>query len=316
MEFTNEKLLSYSKPISNTEETRCKNAIRMISNALKDKGFNEKQEIKLSFIDTYAYETRLKKGSREIKLLVQGSYANNTNVKVNSDVDVAVIQENVFNTNYRTGVTDENYGFISSNYRNDQYKKDIYDDLTSYFGQGNVKWNNKCLSIEGNSYRTDSDAVPARRNRDYRGDYRIASENYIGGIRIVPDKGEPVINYPEQHIENGRDKNNATNRYFKKNVRIIKKIRYLMIDNQIGSASKVSSFMLESLLWNIPNYMFTTDSNYLDRFNELLSYIKNNSNLDTYKEANGIKPLCANEEDKHNLTQFIIDLDKFFEPLN
>lgn len=316
MEFTNEKLLSYSKPISNTEETRCKNAIQMISNALKDKGFNEEEEIKLSFADTYAYETRLKKGSREIKLLVQGSYANNTNVKVNSDVDVAVIQENVFNTTYRTGVTDENYGFISSNYRNDQYKKDIYDDLTSYFGQGNVKWNNKCLSIEGNSYRTDSDAVPARRNRDYRGDYRIASENYIGGIRIVPDKGEPVINYPEQHIENGRDKNNATNRYFKKNVRIIKKIRYLMIDNQIGSASKVSSFMLESLLWNIPNYMFTTDSNYLDRFNKLLSYIKSNSNLDTYKEANGIKPLCANDEDKRNLTQFIIDLDKFFEPLN
>ncbi|PZL72160.1 nucleotidyltransferase [Enterococcus plantarum] len=315
MEFNNEMLISYSKPLSFTEENRCKNAIQMISTALKNEGYSETEGITLSFSDTYAYETRLKKGSREIKLLVQGSYANKTNVKASSDVDVAVIQENVFNTNYRAGVTDKNYGFSSSAYRSDQYKKDIYDDLISYFGPGSVEWNNKCLSIEGNSYRTDSDAVPARRNRDYRGDYRMDSTNYVGGIRIVPDKGEPIVNYPEQHIENGRNKNNSTNHYFKKNVRIIKKIRYLMKDARISSADNVSSFMLESLLWNIPDYLFTTEADYLKKFEGILNYIKNSSSWDEYKEANGIKPLCGTAQEKSNLIQFITDLNNFFEPV-
>lgn len=316
MNFTNDQLISFSKPVSDSEETRCKNAINMISNALKNNGFSEPEDIKLSFSDTYAFETRLKKGSREIKLLVQGSYANNTNVKANSDVDVAVIQEDVFNTEYRAGVTDSNYGFSNSGYVSNQYKKDVYDDLVLYFGTGSIEWNNKCLSIEGNSYRTDSDAVPARRNRDYRNDYGNRSENYVGGIRIVPDRGEAIVNYPEQHIENGRDKNNSTNHYFKKNVRIIKKMRYLMKDNGINSAERISSFMLESLLWNIPDQKFITTQSYLDKFQGLVNYIRVNSNFDTYKEANGIKPLCKNDEDKRSLTQFIIDLDRFFEPVS
>ena len=314
MNFTNSQLISFSKPVSDTEETKCKKAISMISNALKNKGFSEIQDIKLSFSNTNAYETRLKKDSREIKLLVQGSYANNTNVRASSDVDVAVIQEDVFYTEYRSGIAKEDYGFTSSNYSARQYKKDIYDDLTNYFGSGNVLWNNKCLSIEGNGYRADSDAVPARRNRDYTSDYRRDTENYISGICIVPDLGDPVINYPEQHIENGRNKNNATNSYYKKNVRILKKIRYLMKDNGIISADKVSSFMLESLLWNIPNNIFIADENYLDRFKRIINYIKANNNWNTYKEANGIKALCKDETEKSNMTSFFRDLDAFFEP--
>lgn len=216
MEFTNEQLVSYSKPVSNTEEEKCKNAINMIGKALINKGFVESQSIRLSVQDTYAYESRFKKNGREIKLLVQGSYANNTNVRANSDVDVAVIQEDVFNTVYRTGVEDSTYGFTTNNYGADQYKKDVYEDLVSQFGVSEVHWKNKCLSIEGNSYRTPSDAVPARRYRDYRNDYSNDANNYHGGIRIVPDNGLAIVNYPEQHIKNGREKNIATHQYYKK----------------------------------------------------------------------------------------------------
>ena len=39
-------------------------------------------------------------------------------------------------------------------------------------------------------------------------------------------------------------------------VRVIKKMRHLMSDFGYSSANNVSSFGLESLLWNIPDYVF------------------------------------------------------------
>ena len=65
---------------------------------------------------------------------------------------------------------------------------------------------NKSIKIHGNTYRKDADSVPCRRYRDYRGDYQKDTKNYIPGIVITPDHGSRIINYPEQHIANGRKK--------------------------------------------------------------------------------------------------------------
>ena len=106
MKFTETMLDGYSQPLSATEDQHCKNAIRMVSDALKKLGFTDDgKEIGLLYPDTYAYSLQMRSvsGSRKIKIFVQGSYANNTNVRTESDVDVAVIQEEVFTTEYRTG---------------------------------------------------------------------------------------------------------------------------------------------------------------------------------------------------------------------
>lgn len=315
MKFTEEQIIKYSKPISDTEENKCKNAINMISNALKNMGYIEKEKIQLAYMDTFAYETTLQKNNRKIKLLIQGSYANNTNVRAESDVDIAVIQEDVFISNYRTGVVNSDYKFCNSDYTFIEYKRDIYNSLVNQFGTDNVKWKSKCLFVNGNSYRVDSDTVPARRNRDYRNDFTYNPMNYIGGISIISDEGETFVNYPEQHIKNGRDKNKSTNLYYKKMVRIIKKIRYIMIDNHISSASKINSFMLESLLWNIPDYKYINDLKYTGKFQGIINYLKYISikNISSYKEANGIKKLCETKEKEQNLVDFIEELDTFFE---
>lgn len=313
MKFTNEQLVSYSKPLSDTEETKCKNAITMISKLLQNKGYKETEGIQVAIPNTYAYETRLRKNGREIKILVQGSHANKTNVKNDSDVDIAIIQENVFNSKYRPVVTNSSYGFVNSEYIAQQYKKDIYDDLVSNFGSEQVNWNNKCLSVNGNSYRVDVDVVPARRYRNYSNDYLYDAKNYIGGIYIVPDEGPVIINYPEQHILNGKIKNNETNKYYKKNVRIVKKLRYLMKEQYWESADSVSSYMLESLLWNLPNGLFIQDESYQERLSNLINYVVNHpDSLGDYKEVNGIKNLCANTPDKNNLIRFVKDLVTFF----
>ena len=113
----------------------------------------------------------------------------------------------------------------------------------------------------------------------------------------------------------GQFKNTDTNFFYKKMVRIMKKLKCLMVDNDVKSASEISSFVLESLLWNIPNYKYTSDDSYLEKFQGIINFIIYISfnELDSYKEANGIKELCKDEDSKQKLIDFVKDLEKFYE---
>lgn len=328
MKFTESMLDRYSQPLSATEDQHCQNAIRMVSDALKRLGFTDDgKAISPLYPDTYAYSLQLRNTSnnRKIKLFVQGSYANNTNVRTQSDVDIAVIQEEVFITEYRPSgaiypQSDSDYGFCTVPKAAKSFKDEVQECLTYKFGT-DVERKNKSIKVHGNTYRKDADTVPCKRYRDYRGDYSKNKSNYVGGVVITPDQGSRIINYPEQHIANGRSKNVATRHYYKKMVRIMKKMRYLMEDSHyssyIGAASGVNSFMLESLLWNIE------DQWYLDycgkyrnvfAFKQMITYLSSHKgSFKLYKEANGIKPLCANDEAYNNLCAFVDALSSFYE---
>jgi hypothetical protein len=318
MKFTESMLDSYSQPLSNTEDQQCKNAIGMVVGALKPLGFQEKSiNVEKMYAETYAYYQELEsaQSGRRIKVFLQGSYANNTNVRTQSDVDIAVVEEDIFRTKYRSGVTDVNYGFSIASSRSKTFKDEVEQALREKFGS-DVSRENKSIKINGNSYRKDADSVPCRRYKDFSSDYTNNPDNYVGGILIKADSGEEIINYPEQHIRKGKEKNVATNHYYKKMVRIIKKMRYLMKDSGLKSANNVSSFALESLLWNIPDeyYLEYKDYRKVFIFHMLLHYLNNHSNeLDTYKEANGIKRLCPTEESLRNMKSFIIELGSFYE---
>lgn len=326
MLFTETMLNEYSQPLSFTENEQCKNAIRMVADALQKLGFTDDSQITPLFTDTFSYSLRMHRiyDGRSIKLLVQGSYANNTNVRTNSDVDIAVIQEEPFRTQYRisggtNSQSDADYGFTLAEKPTKGFKDEVQDCLIQTFGR-DVERKNKSIKIHGNSYRKDADTVPCIRHRDYRNDYSKDVNNYAGGIMIFPDSGGYIINYPEQHIKNGREKNYATNHYYKKNVRIMKKMRYLMeassCSEYVKAAKNVSSFMLESLLWNI------NDSWYLDNceiyrkvyvFYKLIVHCQElKSSFLSFKEANGIKDLCPRQEDFESLCTFIDQLSVFY----
>lgn len=322
MKFTEAQLELYAAPLSKTEEQQCLNAIGMVSDALKPLGFTDDgKAISALYSDTLSYGIELRSitGNRRIKLFVQGSYANNTNVRTQSDVDIAVIQEETFRTNYRISSvypqSDADYGFVSSAPQQKKFKDEVQDCLEAKFGR-DVERKNKSIKIHGNTYRKDADSVPCMRYRDYSGDYRKDESNYVGGVVIFADDGETIINYPEQHIINGKAKNVSTNYYYKKMVRIMKKMRYLMQDATIAAASNVSSFALESLLWNIP------DSHYLEygqyrkvfQFSNIISYLKNHkSSFSSYTEANGIKKLFPTPVDQAKMERFIDVLEQFYQ---
>lgn len=316
MKFTEEQLKLYAAPLSETENQKCINAIGMVRDALKDLGFtDDNKAISKMYEDTYAYALEMRNlyGSRKIKLFIQGSYANNTNVRTQSDVDIAVVQEDVFHTIYRSGVTDENYHFTIVPDAQKTFKDEVQECLELKFGN-DVMRKNKSIKVNGNTYRKDADTVPCQRYRDYRQDYQNDANNYIGGIVIKADDGTRITNYPELHIANGRKKNNDTKFYYKKMVRIIKKMRYLMEDYSYSSAEEISSFGLESLLWNIPDNVFTKYTIYRYEFGEIVDYIYNNMGaLNSYKEANGIKMLCLLQGDVEKYKCFIRDLNFFYE---
>ena len=269
------------------------------------------------YSDTYDYSLEMRSASlysnRKVKIFVQGSYANNTNVRTESDVDIAIVQEEVFFPAYKTGITGAHYGFTSASIPDKSFKDEVQECLEYKFGS-DVERKNKSIKIHGNTYRKDTDTVPCRRYRDYTNDNTINENNYIGGIVIIADDNEWIINYPEQHISNGRQKDHSTKQAYKRMVRIIKKIRYLMMDYNYASANKVSSFVIESLLWNIPNDIYTKYTSYRYAFDEIVKYAYNyRNNMNAYKEANGIKPLCPTQTDINNLQNFLSDLKNFYD---
>lgn len=292
MNITEEQLISWSKPLSETEEQRCLNALNMIKNAINK---SDKPE------------------NKDIEYFLQGSYSNNTNVRANSDIDICVMYKGAFYGEYPYGKASSDYGFTSSKYTFNEYKREILNALKEKFTD--VKIGNKSLKIDSNYYRVQADVVPALQYRNYCKDYFNNPNNYVEGICIISSTGEKIINYPKQHKENGIIKNNQTNGYYKKVARIIKKIKYNMA-NSYCDVDNISSFVLECIIYNVPNYCFTTflkneSSKYQEILIDVIKYIENNINVD-WKEINEIKELFNNEDKNiEYYKDFIINLKKY-----
>lgn len=317
MRYTEQQIIKMSMPITETEETKCKNAIRMVSDAMKKLGYQDDGEIIREFVaGTFSYTLNLRKAfsDRSIKLLVQGSYANKTNIPSESDVDVAVILESTFTAKYRQGVKREDYGFTEGTFLVSELKDEVEKALNIHFGYQGVERHDKSIKVIGNTYRVDADVVPAYRHKDFTNDYYMNSNNYIGGIEIHPDSGGRIINYPEQHIKNGIAKNKETNYYFKKCVRVIKNLREHMQENGHEISEEISSFGLESLLWNVPSQVYVNHSGLSNLFYSVIKYLISDFNsFDSYREANGIKFLFSDGNKKASYMSFLLSLKKFYE---
>ena len=78
---------------------------------------------------------------------------------------------------------------------------------------------------------------------------------------------------------------------------------------------KISSFGLESLLWNVDVSAYNKYPSILRyTFDEVLKYLVNNfSNFEKYTEINAIKPLFVDNSDLYSYQKYISDLNQFFD---
>ncbi len=251
--FSEDILASFTRPPSDHEESKLANSERMVKEAINDDPVLNQMSI---------------------KVFGQGSYANDTNVRLNSDIDINVRLNDIFYYDLPDGKSSSDYGLDTpSNYEFSTYKQAVETALVRKFGRDCVKREDKCIFVEGNSYRVDTDVVPTFTYRSYS-EYG----GYAEGVRFLSDSYKRIDNFPLQHIENGIRKNSETLKRFKRLTRIYRRIRYKMIDDGVAVSDNITSFLLECLVWNVPNPILNNNYTWTDRLKQSIIYLYENTN--------------------------------------
>lgn len=197
--------------------------------------------------------------NRNIRIFTQGSYKNRVNVRQNSDVDIGVL---CFDT-YFSEYPDDNVkvkldeSHEPATYVYATFKNELEEALVTKFGRSAVTRGSKAFDIKANTYRVEADVSAFFEHRRY-----TSIIHYFSGAMMRPDDlSRPiVINWPEQHYQNGVAKNDDTSRRYKRITRILKSLSNEMSSNGIKSAEETPSFLIECLAFNAPinSYNYTS----------------------------------------------------------
>lgn len=266
MALSEQQLFAWSRPVSTTEDAKCNNAIKQVTEAIKAKF-----------------------GS-SVTIFLQGSYNNDTNIKQDSDVDIVVRANDYYYPDlYFLSEQDReiyNSTRNTSQYTFAQFKGEVHDALRNFFGRAERK--NKCIYVPGNTNRVNADVVPCFVSKRFSSPTKVSAE----GIELVTDAGEHLTSYPEQHYLNGVTKNTSTNRMYKRTVRILKKIKSELVEQGTITEKLVSSFMIECLVYNVPSSNFISN-NYYATLRNIITKIYNDMDnpeiANNYEEVSGLK---------------------------
>ncbi|MCX6899950.1 MAG: nucleotidyltransferase [Verrucomicrobia bacterium] len=240
MNISEETFTSWSQGPGKTEADKCENAETAVRKAIA-------ADAKLSPMG--------------ISVFAQGSYKARTNVRQDSDVDICVRHNKWFFPDYPKDMTKETFGNIDGELSFPDFKDMVEKALKSYFGENYVRRGNKAFDVHANTYRIDADVVPAFEHRRYTGKKNSdGSHNYLPGVAFKTDSGGLIINWPEDTYDNGVARNDATGRSYKRVIRILKRLRNKMQDENIADSANVASFLIECLVWNAPVEAFNHDT--------------------------------------------------------
>lgn len=235
MPIREQQLASWTKRSSDHEEEKCERAARMIRQALARHSGME---------------------ARGYRIIPQGSYHNNTNVRLESDVDLCVVFDDVAATDftYAGGETFESLRLPRAD-RKYQQDRDMVEEALRNTFQRNMTPGNKAFDVHSNEgTRVDADVVAAWGFNGYSKQAGVMSVEE--GIAFWTRDGRRIVNFPEQHHEKGKGKNIRTGRAYKRATRILKRLRYQMLAEKVGTADGVSSFLLECAMYNVPDWYF------------------------------------------------------------
>ena len=274
---------NWSKPSSDHECEKQERAERMVGEAIRN-------------------HDPLK--SHEVIIIPQGSYRNNTNVRQESDVDICVCCTDPFFSDYsQADYGDDLTGLVTSQYSYAQFKKDVEDALVKKFLRKGVTRGDKAFDVHENTNRVDADVVAALSYRLYlkKGTPLWPgpdsySTPYLepAGTKFISDSGKEITNWPEQHYINGAEKNKRTGFRFKLIVRAIKRLKFYLIEQRVGAANDIASYLIECLMYNVPEETFKGDS-YEKNVQEALAHCYHTTKTDEackeWEEVNGIKYL-------------------------
>ena len=241
MKYTHEQLRTKSHAASRNESEKLDRSEAMVRNAIKGSKFE-------SIVDIFG----------------KGSYKNNTNVRLTSDMDICVVYTPTFKYNIPQGDTPQEHNItpVVDPYTFSMFKFELTELMKEKFGKDNVSTKNKCIHIKENTYHSEIDVVPSWYFRKYK--YKYVPLIYTEGIVLWSERFEKVINYPIQHYDNGVNKNDRTRRRYKRLVRIIKNLKCEMEESGYYDNPNITSFLIESLVYNMPDSKFLLENEYYD----------------------------------------------------
>lgn len=274
MNYSEHNFVSWSKGPGRTEADKCSNAETAVRKAIKGSG-------QLAALD--------------ISVFAQGSYRARTNVRQNSDVDICVRYNATFFVDYPDGMSHGTVGNLPGTMAFADFKYMVQKALEDYFGKTGVTRGNKAFDVHANTYRIDADVVPTFEYRRYTGQKSADGDHhYLSGVAFDPDSGSRVINWPEQTYSNGVRRNTETGRKYKRVIRILKRLRDKMQDEDVAIAKKTPSFLIECLAWNADINAFNKDT-YTAILRHLLANLWNRTRKDNdcseWGEVNELKYL-------------------------
>ena len=158
---------------------------------------------------------------------------------------------------YAQGKGREDYGFKASDFTFQEYRNLVKKALQDKFRTEYVYDGNKSLKIDENTYHVKADVVPSFQLRNYYYENSLDPNKYIEGVWLQAKTGEIVKNYPKRHKANGIAKNNNTSYQYKKLVRIMKHIKNEMVEDKKTDGDKITSFLVECLVYHVPNNVIT-----------------------------------------------------------
>lgn len=252
---TREEILrAWSKKPSDSEQNRIDRTERMIRDAI---------------LSSEDYRVK------NAKVFAKGSVKANTNIRAASDIDICVQADDVFFCDYPEGKGNSDFNNHSVDYNFCEFRNNVEKSLINYFGSSSIDMTgSKAIHINNTAYnsRIDADVVPAFEHRRYSDD-----GNYLEGIEIRSrkDVNSKTINWPHHNYENNLYKHNNTSYRYRKMVRILKRIREAMLESDNNLNHDAQSFLIESIVWNVPNDRFGFD-NYEDDLRNVLDFLKLN----------------------------------------
>jgi hypothetical protein len=218
------------------------------------------------------------------KVYAKGSYANNTNVRLDYDVDIAVectdfyyySKEGVGADIRKAAAVEEAFKPYKGGYTSEDFKRDVEQALVDYYGRSAVTRGNMAMRVREKKTTLPADVVPCF---EYHYIYDVDAYGtplYYQGTRIYKDKGGYIHNWPSQQYARGVEKNDVTGRRYKRMVRALKRLENELVKD--GKISELPSFLMECLVYNVPNLHFNQASYVADMravlatiFNETLS---------------------------------------------
>lgn len=240
--------------------------------------------------------------SHAIKFLQQGSYYNNTNVRQESDVDICVCCTLPFFTDF----TNANYisvqGQTNSPYSYFDFKNDVELALREKFGTDGYSRGAKAFNVHPNGYRTHADVVAALEYREYLygtpdpfTNAPLASYTMPTGTKFLCDTScKAIVNWPDQHHDNGVAKNARTGNRYKYIVRALKRLKLYMVENGKPNMKSVPSYLIECLVYCAQDFSFGSESYYENMKSVLANAIVGtgeDENCKSWKEVNEKKLL-------------------------